>query len=172
ELVIQKGVELGVDQVIPFSAERSVVKLTPAKAQRRSERWQRIAMEAAKQSGRGRLTSVAVPMAFSDSVEKAVKESDWIIVPYEEEEITYLKEYLTRIELSLGDEAQTIKGEYPVISVFIGPEGGFSPREIVLLQDAGGQSVSIGPRILRTETAGIAVLTMILYHLGDLGEVK
>lgn len=174
ELVIQKGVELGVDAVVPFSATRSVVKLTPGKAERRRERWQRIAREAAKQSRRGRVPVISAPLSFAEALKKAKREADYLLVPYEGEEIIYLKQVLTRIESNLklhgGLKEKLPYQDRPVIAVFIGPEGGFAGEEIRALQSAGGQSVSLGPRILRTETAGIAVLTIIQFQLGDLGD--
>lgn len=147
DLTIQKSVELGVYKVVPVFSERCVVK--PGKDSK-IDRWQKIALEAARQSGRGIIPEVASPMSFKDALkdaeDKAIK-----LFPWEEEHGQTLKRV---IDGTTFDSA----------AVFIGPEGGFSEEEAQAAKDAGLSLVTLGRRILRTETAGPAVLAMLLYH--------
>ena len=147
DLTIQKSVELGVYRIVPVFSERCVVK--PGKDSK-IDRWQKIALEAARQSGRGIIPVVASPMSYKEALkdadDKAVK-----LFPWEEEHGQTLK--------------QVIDGKsFDSAAVFIGPEGGFSEEEAALASDAGLKHVTLGKRILRTETAGPAVLAMLLYH--------
>lgn len=157
EWVIQKGTELGMAGLIPLRAKRSVVHIEGKKAQDRVARWQKITSEASKQSHR-----VLEPEIFEVCDWKELKghlpeDTQWII-PYEEEKTQRLNSVLGRM-----------KGEHP-IAIIIGPEGGFEEAEVAWAQEnLGAQSVSIGPRILRTETAAVAALTLVLGRFGDLG---
>ncbi|MCR5528389.1 MAG: 16S rRNA (uracil(1498)-N(3))-methyltransferase [Saccharofermentans sp.] len=147
DLTIQKSVELGVYKIVPVFSSRCVVK--PGKDSK-IDRWQKIALEAARQCGRGIIPEVASPLSFKEALD-AAKVSSLMILPWEEEKGQTLK--------------QVIDGTSPEsIAVFIGPEGGFSEEEAALAKEAGCKLVTLGKRILRTETAGPAVLAMLLYH--------
>ena len=152
ELIIQKTVELGVYTVIPVAMKNCVVKLDDKKAKSKVMRWQAIAESAAKQSKRSLIPEVKMPMSYKEAVAYA-KELDVKLVPYENEHgMAGTKAAMEQIK----------KGES--IAVFIGPEGGFAPEEIALVQDE-MQLISLGKRILRTETAGIAALAILGYQL-------
>lgn len=156
DLIIQKSVELGVNRIIPLVCKRSVVKLDQDRSLRRQERWQRIALEAAKQCRRPDVPQVTGPRQL-DQVLSGMSSEDLALLPWEEESDRSVKEVL---------QAGMSPGE---TYVFIGPEGGFTPDEAEQARAGGALTVTLGPRILRTETAGLAVLTMILYQWGDLG---
>ncbi|WP_018247798.1 16S rRNA (uracil(1498)-N(3))-methyltransferase [Orenia marismortui] len=156
DLITQKCTELGIREIIPVDTKRTVVNLKPKKAERRQQRWQKIAREAAKQSGRAIIPIMKDLMTFKDILSLA-SEYDLVLMPWEDEQSTKLKEVLT-------DNQEVNK-----IMIIIGPEGGFSKQEVELAKEEGIKPVTLGPRILRTETAGIATLSMILYELGDLG---
>ena len=153
ELIIQKSVELGVYQVIPVETKRSVVKLDEKKAKAKTARWQQISEAAAKQSKRGIIPEVKEPMSFRKALELA-KDMDVKLIPY---------------ELAEGMEKtrQLIEGIQPgqTIAIFIGPEGGFDESEVQAAQEAGIEPVTLGRRILRTETAPLAILAWLGYHL-------
>ena len=160
ELIIQKATELGAVRIIPVSTERSVVKLDERRAMERRERWQRVALEASKQCRR----QVVPKVSFVDSFSKVIQElppGALAILPWEEEQARGIKEVLSSLIAPV---------ERPIY-VFIGPEGGFTPAEAATARVAGVIPVTLGPRILRTETAGPAVLAIIMYVLGDLGGV-
>lgn len=153
ELIIQKSVELGVFEVIPLAVKRCVVKLDEKKAAAKVKRWQGIAKAAAKQCRRGIIPTVSEPMSMRDAVAYA-RQMDVKLIPYE----------------LAGDMAHTKKiieairpGES--VAVFIGPEGGFEQSEVEEALAAEIMPVTLGKRILRTETAGLTVLSWLLYHL-------
>ena len=155
ELTIQKCVELGVSRIVPVFSSRCVVRPDePKKQKAKTERWQKIALEAARQSGRGIVPTVGEPVLFAAATESAGKDSDVVLFPWEEEHGLTLKQAL----------AQVSKDSINNISIFIGPEGGYDESEASLARENGAQTVTIGKRILRTETAGAAVLAMILYE--------
>jgi len=156
DLIVQKGTELGMSKIIPLICQRVVVKLEGDRAARRRERWQRIALEAAKQCRRPDVPEVGEPVDW-DGVLAGLPPGAAAVIPWEEESIDSIKGYLLR------------SGPKEEIFVFIGPEGGFSPVEVERAREAGVRPVTLGPRILRTETVGLAVLAMILYQWGDLG---
>ncbi|MDR3541712.1 MAG: 16S rRNA (uracil(1498)-N(3))-methyltransferase [Desulfosporosinus sp.] len=157
EWVIQKGTELGMEGLIPLRAKRSVMHLEGSKAQERVIRWQKIASEASKQSHRVREPQISRVCDWQDLVVQLPEDTQWLI-PYEEEKTQGLASILDILD-----------SERP-IAILIGPEGGFDQTEVSLAQEKlGAQSVSLGPRILRTETAALATLTMVLAHFGDLG---
>lgn len=155
DIIIQKCTEMGVKRIVPVSTARTVVKLESEMDERRKvERWTKIAEEAAKQSGRGRIPQICMPMTLPE----ALKDSsglDTVVVPYELEGGLGIREVLN----SAGGNS---------IGFFIGPEGGFEPSEIEKAKSAGAVTVSLGSRILRTETAGIAVLTCIMYEYNQM----
>ncbi len=153
ELIIQKAVELGVHQVIPVAASRCVVKLDEKKAAARRARWQGIAQAAAKQSKRAIVPEVTEVSSFARAVEKA-SQMDVALIPYE------LAEDMARTK-------ELLEGLRPGqrVAVFIGPEGGFSQEEIGFAQEKGVLPITLGKRILRTETAGLVVLSWLMYLL-------
>jgi len=155
ELVIQKAVELGVSKIVPVICKRSVAKFKDeSDISKKVSRWNKIAMEAAKQSGRGIIPQVEFPLKLKDAFEK-IKNSDYAFIPWESEEDILIKEILSKSK----------NHENPEISFIIGPEGGFSMEEIKQAKEHGIPTVTLGKRILRTETAGLSVLSMILYEL-------
>lgn len=153
ELIIQKAVELGAYQVIPVAMSRSVVKLDEKKAAAKVKRWQAISEAAAKQSKRGIIPEVPGVMTYKEALAYA-GETEVKILPYELAE-------------GMEQTKQLIDGIRPgqKIAVFIGPEGGFAPEEVELATQAGFAAVTLGKRILRTETAGMALLSVLMYHL-------
>ncbi len=148
ELVIQKGVELGVSAVIPVETEYAVAK------EGKTERWQRIAFEAAKQCKRPKVPKIYDVLSFNDAID-LMKILDINICAYEKEDKQSVKQVLD------GKKPETI-------GIFIGPEGGFSEKEIVALSENGVKIVSLGKRILRTETASIVLLTIVMHISGEL----
>lgn len=158
DYIIQKSTELGIAVIIPVATKRTVVRLTPAKAAERQARWQKIAEEAAKQSQRAAIPAVEKVQTLTEVLAKA--DGQLLLVPWEGETAQSLKEVIRKTA------AEKYKGG---IAFLIGPEGGLDDGEIAACRARGALPVTLGPRILRTETAGLAVLTMILYELGDLG---
>ena len=153
ELIIQKAVELGVYQVIPVAAKRCVVKLDDKKAKAKLARWQGIAEAAAKQSKRAIIPQVSEPVSFGEAVRLA-EAMDVRLIPYE------LAEGMDKTKELIGGlrEGQSI-------AVFIGPEGGFEEGEIEKAVSCGIEPITLGKRILRTETSGFTVLSWIMYQL-------
>lgn len=153
EWIIQKAVELGVYEIIPVAVKRAVVKLDERKAKNKILRWQGIAEAAAKQSKRGIIPRVQNVMSFREAIDYSQR-ADTKMIPY---------------ELAEGMEKtrEVIGGLQPGkdVAVFIGPEGGFFTEEIEDAIEAGIIPVTLGRRILRTETAGMTVLSIIMYHL-------
>lgn len=156
EYIIQKSVEIGIFKIQPVITQRVVVKTDGKDLTNKLERWRRISEEAAKQSNRGIIPEVLEPIDFEEAI-KAIKSLDLSIIPYEKEKVTGLKKILSD------------KPHVKNIGVMIGPEGGFDELEIDKCIKTGVIPVTLGPRILRTETAGIAALSMILYEIGDMG---
>ena len=153
EVIIQKGVELGVYAVVPFSSQRAISQIKD-KQHKKIERWQRIAYEAAKQSKRGMIPMIKPPQSLTDIL-KQVNDYDLLILAYEDEKKLTLKAALAAFEAT-GESNKPLK-----IGVIIGPEGGFDPQEVVACKAAGVVSVTLGQRILRTETAGMVVLSQL-----------
>lgn len=154
ELIIQKCVELGVYSIIPVNTERSIVKLDKNKEKKKIERWQKVSESAAKQSGRGIVPKIGQVLNFSDALKKAL-ELNMSMIPYELEENRGLKEFL--------DDYRT-KGA-KTLGIFIGPEGGFAIDEIEKALNSGVLPVTLGKRILRTETAGMTAIANTLFYL-------
>ena len=153
ELIIQKAVETGVYGIYPVINERSVVKLDSKKAAQKTERWQKIAESAAKQSGRAIIPVVHEPVVYKRAIELAKTENKEILFPYENAEgMAYSKKVIE----------ETVKKE--ACAVFIGPEGGFSEAEVGLAKDSGAKIISLGHRILRTETAGLFVMSVLSFE--------
>ena len=153
ELIVQKAVELGVKEIIPVATKRAVVKLDEKKAQKKQERWQAIAKGAAEQSKRGIVPQVQDVMSFQEAMNYA-KELDVVLVPYElQEGMKATEAVISKIEPGQS------------VGIFIGPEGGFDESEIEQAEEAGAVPITLGKRILRTETAGLTTLSILMYHL-------
>ena len=161
ETVIEKGVELGVHGIIPVFSARCIVKLDEKRAEKKCARWNALALTAAKQSRRSFVPVVEKPVGWTEAIGMARKMSR-ILVPYENAEgIGHTREVLA----SLGAMVNPGQENPESIGIFIGPEGGFEEREIAQLQEMGAEVITLGHRILRTDTAGIAVLSMLMLHL-------
>lgn len=155
DLIVQKCVELGVNRIVPVSTKRAVVKLDTKKEQTRLKRWNTISESAAKQSGRGVIPEVSGVMSFGKALEEA-KKLDVLLIPYER------AEHMA--------ETRRVMGEIrpgQSVGIFIGPEGGFEESEVEEAVAAGAQAITLGRRILRTETAGLAVMAMLGYLLEE-----
>ncbi|WP_349293991.1 16S rRNA (uracil(1498)-N(3))-methyltransferase [Thermoanaerobacterium thermosaccharolyticum] len=156
DLIIQKCTEIGIKKIVPVETEFSTIKIKEKNIYNKINRWKKISLEASKQSGRSIVPDVLVPVGFKDALE-SLNEFDLCLIPYEKETNMRLKDVLKK-----NFNAKNI-------CVFIGPEGGFSENEIMAAIEYGAIPVTLGPRILRTETAGIVTSSIILYELGDLG---
>ncbi len=154
--VLQKGTEIGISAFVPVLAARCVVGSLNDVSETRLERWERIIVEAAEQAGRAILPHLGTPTLFAHACGQA-RRSGLALIPWEEERNRTLREALQIIPRPKE------------INLFIGPEGGFAEDEIIMAQENGIVPVSLGPRILRAETAGLAAAAAILYELGDLG---
>ncbi|WP_022760365.1 RsmE family RNA methyltransferase [Butyrivibrio sp. AD3002] len=153
ELIIQKAVELGAFEIIPVSMKRSVVKLDEKRAANKIKRWNAISEAAAKQSKRGVIPGVKAPMTFKEAV-KYAESLDVKLLPYEMAEgMEYTREVIDSIEPGQS------------IGIFVGPEGGFADEEISYAGEAGFKTITMGKRILRTETAGFTMLAWLMYNL-------
>lgn len=153
ELIVQKAVELGAYEIVPVATRRAVVKLDAKKASKKVERWNSIAESGAKQSGRNVIPKVTDVMSFKEAVLYA-KKLDVVLIPYELAE-------------GMPKTREIISGIRPgqSIGVFIGPEGGFEAEEVAFAMHEGAAPVTLGKRILRTETAGLTTLSVLMYHL-------
>ena len=146
DLIIQKCVELGAVRIVPFVSRRTV-----ATAKGKLDRFQKIALEAAKQSGRGIVPKVSEMVSFEDAIASLMK-NELSLFAYEESRNFTLKDALR------GKKSASV-------GIMIGPEGGFAPEEAKAAEDAGAVTVSLGNRILRTETAGLSVISNIIYEI-------
>ena len=155
EWIVQKAVELGVHRIVPVSMSRCVVRLDAKDGAKKQLRWQKIAREAGKQSGRCEIPEVEAPLPFAALAER-VGSHERFLIPWEE---------------AGGYSLTAFRREHPEaenIGVLIGPEGGIAPEEIGQLRPAGALPVTLGPRILRTETAGLAALSALYALYGDM----
>ena len=165
EMILQKAVELGVYEIIPVSTERSVVKYDAKKQKAKQDRWQKIAEGAAKQSHRGIIPTVQPVMRFADALDYAAglftnasenQPSDIILIPYENyKDIKTTKAILHSIQPGAK------------VGIFIGPEGGFAEKEVEAAIAAGAKPISLGNRILRTETAPLMLLSVLMFLLEE-----
>ena len=155
ELIIQKAVELGVYEIIPVAAKRAVVKLDEKKAKSKIVRWQGIAEAAAKQSKRAIIPEIKNVMSMKEAIAYA-QSIDVKLIPYE------LAENISKTKKIIG-------GLQPgqSVAIFIGPEGGFEEKEITDAMENGITPITLGKRILRTETAGFTVLSWLMYHFEE-----
>jgi 16S rRNA (uracil1498-N3)-methyltransferase len=156
EWILQKNTELGVSDFLPVISERSLIKLDAAAQIKKRERWEKIIKEAAEQSGRGVIPRLQPVLEWRELL--GAFPSGLVLLPWEGEQDRSLKDVLGATA-AIPDE----------LSVIIGPEGGFARTEVERLRDLGAVTVTLGPRILRTETAGLVAVAAILYHYGELG---
>ena len=152
ELIIQKAVELGVYEIIPTVTSRCIVKIDQKKEDKKIARWQQIAEAAAKQSGRGIIPKIASPMPLKEALGYS-QNIDEILVPYEKAQGM---EATRKILEKVKDKSS--------VAVFIGPEGGFEEKEIELAMQQGAKPITLGKRILRTETAGLCILSVLMMN--------
>ena len=152
ELIVQKAVELGAYAIAPVLTRRSISQPDQKSAEKKTQRWQKIANEAAQQSQRGSLPQVRPLISFAQALEQC-DEFDKILVCYEGGGLPI---------------AETVLPDDQKIAVFIGPEGGWEESEIEALRQRGAQIITLGPRILRTETAPLAVLSVLMYVTGNM----
>ncbi|MBS4535567.1 16S rRNA (uracil(1498)-N(3))-methyltransferase [Clostridium sp. D2Q-14] len=159
DMIIQKATELGVKKIVPVITDRTIVKIKDQKKENKKiDRFKKIAIEASKQSKRGIIPEVTSIMSIDEVIEEIDKNSSFTIVPYEDENKLGIKSFICEVENKN-------------INIIIGPEGGFTEREISKLKNIDSRIVSLGPRILRTETAGLTTIAIIMYELGDIGVV-
>lgn len=155
ELIVQKAVELGAERIVPVAMSRCMVRLDERDARKKQERWQKIAREASKQSGRCIQPEVEAPVAMQ-ALSQRLAAFDAAIVPWEDAHTVSL----TAVHRAHPEATR--------LAVVIGPEGGMSEQEIAAMQAAGCVPVTLGPRILRTETAGLCTLSALMCLYGDM----
>lgn len=164
ELIIQKAVELGAAGIIPVSSKRCVVKLDAKKEESKRKRWQAIAESAAKQSGRAIVPQISPVVSFAQALKQS-EDMDVRLIPYE-----CADELLSGGQNSAMDKTREVlsgirRGQS--VGIFIGPEGGFEKAEVDAAIQAGVKPVTLGKRILRTETAGLCVLSVLMFQLEE-----
>lgn len=158
EMILQKLTEVGVDEIVLVQTKRSVAKVDDKKEDKKIERWERIIYEAAKQSKRGKLPKLRGVLSFKEALVD-MKNNDMNICPYENERTVSIKSAIENKNID-------------TIGIFVGPEGGFAEEEIDKIQEIDSKVVSLGPRILRTETASVVASSIVLYELSDLGGIE
>lgn len=154
ELIIQKSTELGVKEITPIEMERSIVKLDEKDKNKKVDRWQKIAEVAAKQSGRDIIPKIN-KIEKIKNIYETFKNYDIVIVAYENEKHTTLKQVLKNAKQD---------NEYKKIAIIIGPEGGIEPIEVELMKQNNAKIITLGNRILRTETVALSMISMIMYE--------
>ena len=155
EWIIQKCVELGVHAIVPVATKRAVVKLDEKKAQKKVNRWNAIAESAAKQAGRALIPQIATCITFEKAL-RMCNGLDAVLIPYEKAEGMQ----------HARDQVRALHGKHS-IGIFIGPEGGFEESEIEAARAAGAIPITLGHRILRTETAGLTMLSILMFELEE-----
>lgn len=155
--IVQKASELGVSRIVPLSLARSVVRLDPRDAGRKQERWQKIAREACKQSGRYRIPEVTLPLSPKEAL-PLIREMALTVIPWEETETGGP----LSVRKAFPDPAS--------LGIIIGPEGGIEPAEVDFFRQSGALPITLGRRILRTETAGLAALSAFMTLYGEMEE--
>jgi 16S rRNA (uracil1498-N3)-methyltransferase len=153
EFIIQKAVELGAAEIVPVQMHRCVMKITPEKVEKKRARWQSIAESAAKQSDRGCIPLVHAPMNWEQAFDRA-RTLEYNMIPYE-------------CETGMDKARELVKEAccHQSIGIFIGPEGGLEPQEVEQAIKEGVLPLSLGKRILRTETAGMALLSILMFQM-------
>jgi 16S rRNA (uracil1498-N3)-methyltransferase len=160
ELIIQKSVELGAYEIIPIEMKRCVVKFDEKTKNKKIERWQKISEVAAKQSGRDIVPKVN-DIINVKNVCNLIQNYDIVLLAYENEQINTLKDELLKIKNKISNKIN--------IGIIIGPEGGIDKEEVELLKNSGAKVITLGKRILRTETVALVMTSVIMYELEDLG---
>jgi len=159
DFIVQKATELGVTAIVPLITDRADVKLAEVRSEKKAERWRRISLEALKQCGRRRLVEIEAPMAVGKLLDRPARDIDpstaSAVIVFSEKGGVVIADALAA--LAAGSSLMAL----------IGPEGGWSEDEISLFAARGVNSVTLGPRVLRTETAAIAAMTLIQHTLGD-----
>jgi 16S rRNA (uracil1498-N3)-methyltransferase len=163
ETVIQKNTEIGAARFIPFVSERTIVQYDEKKAVKLQERWGKIAKEAAEQAHRNRVPDVDVPLSWKQTL-KLVSQVDLALICYEKQSGLQLKQLLRQ-----AFNNELVSPPSGKVLLLIGPEGGFTLKEVAEAEQAGCHAISLGKRILRTETAAMVALTCILYETGEMG---
>ncbi|MEK6300150.1 MAG: 16S rRNA (uracil(1498)-N(3))-methyltransferase [Acidobacteriota bacterium] len=160
DFIVQKATELGVSSIVPLITDRADVKLAEARSEKKVERWRRISLEALKQCGRRRLVEIEAPMTVGELLDRRVRDIDAVIactvIVFSEQGGIVIADAFKG--LAAGSN----------LTALIGPEGGWSDDEISLFAERGVKSVTLGPRVLRTETAAVVAMTLIQHELGDL----
>lgn len=151
DVIVQKAVELGVSEITPLITERCNVRLSGERSDKRWAHWQAVAVSAAEQSGRQCVPTIHAPISFAAWLPPSMAETTFILSPHAAHKLT-----------------TPSKGATTAVTVMVGPEGGFSEEEVALAVARGVQPLKLGPRILRTETAPIAALSILQYCLGDM----
>lgn len=160
ELIIQKCVELGVTEITPVEMKRCVVKIEDKAKTKKIDRWQKISEVAAKQCGRDRIPTIN-NMIKVKNICNIVSEYDIVLLAYENEKENTLKNELIKLKEKTNKSLK--------IGIIIGPEGGLDKEEVEILKTNGAKSITLGKRILRTETVAFVLTSIIMYELGDLG---
>ena len=184
ELIIQKCTELGVKEITPLELERCIVKISGKDVDKKLERWQTIAETAAKQCRRSIIPKIN-DLYNLKNIEEIIKKNDLVILAYENEIENSKKDIINELkfrnlqkEISIAAlnnfgniKRETKKEDNISIGIIIGPEGGLEEKEVEYLKNLGVKSVSLGKKILRTETVAIVLSSIIMYELGNLGEI-
>lgn len=164
DFIVQKATELGVSAIVPLVTAHADVKLSDERSEKRLERWRRISLEATKQCGRRRLVEIATPVTLKNFLETARTQGSGV---YDLNLSRPLLVFSERGGISIG-EAIARSFDNPAVTALVGPEGGWSDDELRLLDERGAIAVTLGPRVLRTETAAVVAVTLIQHILGDL----
>jgi 16S rRNA (uracil1498-N3)-methyltransferase len=152
ETIIQKMVELGVFEIVPVATKRCIVKLDEKKAAAKVKRWNAIAESAAKQSKRGIIPQVTMPVTYKNALDKA-RQMDLLLIPYENaDNMEHTRQVIGKIKSGMN------------VGIIIGPEGGFAMEEVEQAVENGAYDITLGKRILRTETAGMAVMAVLMFQ--------
>lgn len=152
ETVIQKMIELGAYEIVPVSTKRCIVKLDNKKAVSKTKRWNSIAESAAKQSKRGIIPKVSMPVTYKEAL-KMAEAMDMVLIPYENaENMAHTRQVISQIKTDM------------TVGIFIGPEGGFAEEEVEQAINTGAYDITLGKRILRTETAGMALMSVLMFE--------
>lgn len=177
ELIIQKATELGIRGIIPLKAQRCVVKLEGKKEAERRKRWQKVALEAVKQCRRTLIPTVMSACTIQEFIQ-GLPQRRHLFIPWEEGGLpfkvalkkAFAEETLAeQIDLDIATPKDAQASTAIPVYLVIGPEGGFAAEEVQQMQKYGGMPISLGPRILRTETAGLAALSALMFAWGDWG---
>jgi 16S rRNA (uracil1498-N3)-methyltransferase len=157
EWVLQKGTELGVSRFVPISTERTILR-DPERLEGKHSRWERIIREAAEQSRRGRLPRLLPHASFAEACREGARTHDIVLLPW-----------VAAPGSGLAATLQSLSSPVNSVALVVGPEGGFTPQEAALAQACGIHLVTLGPRILRAETAGVVASAIVLSALGEMG---